>query len=255
MTSPAGRLLALTVLLGLSVAGCAPSTEPEVMAGVDECGNCRMVIDQVNQAAGYVRDRGFVPFDSPACLLARFEELRKADAPMPRAVYFADFETGEFLPSDTATFLLTSHHPTVMGGEVLVFASRDAAQGLQEHDDEVVTDWLGYRTVRGEPDRRVAVTLSQEGLDPEKVEVEKGELVEWTITAAERGGEPIEITIKGYPELDAVAIPVDGSPLSFRLLASRPGDGFPIIGGATGDVLGIVVVRGPHTADEEAEGM
>jgi hypothetical protein len=245
----------LLALLVLSLAGCSREVVPSVMAGVDDCAHCHMVIDQVNQASGYIRDRGFVTFDSPACLLARFEELRKAGETLPRAIFFADFSDGSFHSAESTTFLLTSHRPTVMGGEVLSFGSRVGAQQIHEHDDEVLTDWVGYRTARGQPDRQVVVSLGPDGLSPERIEVEKGDLVAWTITATGESPERTPVLkIKGYPEVDPVAVAAD-EPASFRLLASRPGDGFPIVEDATGEVLGVVVVRGAHTADEEAEEM
>ena len=61
------------------------------------------------------------------------------------------------------TFLLTSHRPTVMGSGVLCFGDPAAAEAAREHDDEIVTDWLGYRTARGAPDREVEVSFGPDG--------------------------------------------------------------------------------------------
>jgi hypothetical protein len=249
-----GTVLLATVALSLT--GCSREVTPAVMAGVDACAHCHMVIEQVNQASGYIRDRGFVTFDSPACLLARYEELRKAGELLPKEISFADFSDGRFHPAETTTFLLTRHLPTVMEGQVLSFGSRGAAEQIREHDDEVLTDWVGYRTARGEPDREVVVVLGPDGLSPDRIEVEKGELLAWTVTATDTSGEPaLALKIKGYPELEAVRVAPGGEPSSFRLLASRPGAGFPIVEAATEEVLGVMVVRGAHTADEEAEEM
>lgn len=243
-------------MAALLLTGCSREVVPSVMAGVDACAYCHMVIEQVNQASGYVRDRGFVTFDSPACLLARFEELRKAGEPLPKAIFFADYSDGHFHRADTTTFLLTSHLPTVMEGEVLSFGNRADAERLREHDDEILTDWIGYRTARGEPDREVFVSLGPDGLSPDRIEVDKGELIAWTVTPTDTSGErALSIKIKGYPELEAVRVGAGAEPSLFRLLASRPGAGFPIVEAATEEVLGVVVVRGAHTADEEAEGM
>ncbi len=247
----------LVFVLGAIVAsltGCSGEVTPAVAAGVDSCANCNMVIDEVNQAAGWIQGREFVTFDSPGCLLARYETLRKGGKPLPEALYFADYQDGTFHTAETATFLLTSHRPTVMGSGALTFASRAGAETVREHDDETLTDWIGYRTLRGEPDREVGLTFGPDGLSPDRVEVEKGELVVWTVFNTVEDGERT-IAIKGYPELEPVRIAPGEEPTSFRLLASRPGSGFPIVEAGADEVLGVLVVRGPHTADEEAEGM
>jgi hypothetical protein len=141
-----------------------------------------------------------------------------------------------------------------MGSGALAFGSRSAAEAAHEHEDEVVTDWIGYRTARGTPDREVEVSFGPEGMVPDRVEVEKGELVVWKVSNTAEGEERT-LSIRGYPELEAVRIPAGEEPVSFRLLASRPGSGFPIVEAGADEALGVLVVRGPHTADEEAGGM
>jgi hypothetical protein len=245
----------LVVLLGVAaLAGCSRDVTPAVTAGVDACANCNMVIDEVNQAAGWIEGGRFVTFDSPGCLLALYETRRKRGKPLPEAVYFADYEDGTFHLAEETTFLLTSHRPTVMESHVLAFRSRAAAERSREHEDENLTDWLGFRTARGQPDREIEMTLGAEGLSPDRVEVEKGELLVWSVRNTLEEGERT-IAIRGYPELAPVPIPPGDDPTSFRLLAVRPGSGFPILDEGTGETLGSMVVRGPHTADEEAEGM
>jgi hypothetical protein len=252
---PCASTLALVLgVAALSLTGCSGEVTPAVAAGVDSCANCNMVIDEVNQAAGWIQGREFVTFDSPGCLLARYEALRKGGEPLPEGLYFADYQDGTFHTAETATFLLTSHRPTVMGSGALTFGSRAGAETVREHDDETLTDWVGYRTARGEPDREVELTLGPDGLSPDRVEAEKGELVAWTVRSTVEDGERT-IAIKGYPELEPVPIAPGGELTSFRLLASRPGSGFPIVEAGADEVLGVLVVHGPHTADEEAEGM
>jgi hypothetical protein len=253
---PAGvSTLALVLsVAALSLAGCSREVTPAVAAGVDSCANCNMLIDEVNQAAGWIQGREFVTFDSPGCLLARYEALRKGGEPVPEALYFADYQDGTFHPAETATFLLTSHQPTVMGSGALTFASEAGAEEAREHDDETLTDWIGYRTARGEPDREVEVSFGPDGMVPDRVEAEKGELVVWTVRNIAEDGERT-IAIKGYPELEPVRVAPGGEPISFRLLASRPGSGFPIVEAGTDKAVGVLVVQGAHTADEEAEGM
>ena len=56
-------------------------------------------------------------------------------------------------------------------------------------------------------------------------------------------------------ELEPVSVPAGDEPARFRLLATRPGAGFPVIDTASDEPVGSLVVAGAHTADEEAEGM
>jgi hypothetical protein len=221
---------------------------------MDACANCNMVITDVNQAAGWIEDGEFVPFDSPGCLLARYETLRHSGEPLPEDLFFADYQNSFFHPAAAVSFLLSSHRNTVMGSGALAFESRAAAEAALEHEDERITDWIGYRTARGKPDREVEVTLGPDGLSPERVEVKKDELVVWTVSNTAEEGERT-LSIKGYPELDPVAIVAGEEPTSFRLLASRPGAGFPIVEAGADEALGVLVVQGPHTAEEEAGGL
>jgi hypothetical protein len=255
--NPRNRAFTPALVMGvaaLCLAACSGEVTPAVVAGVDSCANCSMVIDDVNQAAGWIEDGEFVTFDSPGCLLARYDELRQAGEPLPEDVFFADYQTSFFHPAAAVTFLLSSHRATVMEGGALAFGSEAEAEQAREHDDEVVTDWTGYRTARGTPDREVAVSVGPDGMTPERVEVDKGDVVAWTARSTAEEGERV-LAIKGYPELEPVEVPAGAEPVAFRLLASRPGAGFPIVDTGTDEVLGVLVVHGPHTADEEAEEM
>jgi hypothetical protein len=231
------------------LAGCAGEPDIEILPGLDECHECHMTIDQPNQASGYVLTREFVTFDSPGCLLRSIESLPKSERPQLADIYFADYRDGTLHSAETAAFLLTTHIPTVMGSGALTFAGRDAAEDTREHGDEVVTDWVGYRTMRGTPDVVLDVQLGPDGLVPEIIEVNKDDLVQLNVVG--RGlPNDLSFTVRGYPEAGEVVVHVGGT-VEFRLLASRPGTGFPVVA-QDGRSLGMMRVAGAHTADEEA---
>jgi hypothetical protein len=249
---PATRVIAAlaTLVPVLLLTGCNGNVTPEVVPGIDACNECGMVIDQPGQACGYFSDGEFVTFDSPACLLRSYEALRKTGTePLP-GVHVADYVSAAMHPAETSAFLLTDHRPTVMNGGVLCFADRAAAEAQRKHEDEVVTDWAGFRTARGEPDRVLEVSFGPTGMVPEIVEAAKGELVLWRAQGSglERD---LVIAVKGYPEVGSVVLPASGEPVVFRLRAERPGAGFPVVGDE-GKPLGMLKVSGAHTADEEA---
>jgi len=210
-----------------------------------------MLIDRPAQACGYVMDGEFVTFDSALCLLRRYESLAAQDRDAPVEIYFADQRDAALHRAETVTFLLTHHLPTVMDSGVVAFASRQAAEAARRHDDEVLTDWPGFQLARGVPDRVLEVTIGPAGMSPEIVQVDKGELVLWKLrgTGLEQD---LVVSVAGYPEIEAVVLPASGDEVEFRLMALRPGAGFPIVRTDSGEALGMLKVTGAHTLDEEA---
>jgi len=245
-TAP-GALAVATVLL----TACPGEVEPEISRGIDGCRECGMVIDQTEQACGYVADGEFVTFDSPTCLLKSYEARGRAGYALPGEIYFADYGDSSLHVAEEVTFLLTDHVPTVMESGALCFASREAAEAAREHEDELLTDWQGFRVARGVPDRVLEVRFDAEGMVPEVVESAKGELLLWKVRA---GGleSDISVSIKGYPEVGTVIVPASGDEVVFRMKAMRPGAGFPVVRTDTGEALGALKVIGAHTPDEEA---
>ncbi len=248
----AGVVLMSTMLGSVALLpGCTEQGTPEITAGIDACNTCNMVIDQLNQSCGFMRESRFVPFDSPACLLRAYQTLPPPDRPMAADIYFADYHDGILHESTRLSFLLTDHYQTVMNGNVICFGSHEAADSAHTHEDEIITDWPGYLTIRGEPDRTVEVTLGPDGMVPESVLVNKGEVIVWRVRGNSLQSD-LAFNIKGYPEVGTIVVPVGGEEVEFRLLASRPGAGFPLLSSEAGQVLGQLKVTGAHTSDEEA---
>lgn len=243
---------ALIAAFVIMIAGCGGEPTPRVVAGIDGCSSCGMVIDRVNEAAGWTEGGEFVPFCSPGCLLVEHDALRKSGHSPPRTVYFADYRDGSFSPGPETAFLLTDHVPTVMHGRVICFNSVVAAEEMQQYADEIVTDWTGYRVLRGVPDTVIETVFSSGGMDPEAVSAKVGDIVLWRV----RGDgleEDIRWTIRGYPEVDPPIVASSGEATETRFLATRPGAGFPIEDPATGKPLGMLKVGGSHTADEAVQ--
>jgi len=244
--------LAVIAAFCVLVAGCGGEPKPEIMAGIDGCASCGMVIDRVNEAAGWIDGGDFVPFCSPGCLLAEHDALRKSGQAPPGAVFLADYRDGTFSPAVETTFLLTDHVPTVMNARVICFKSVVAADDMRQHDDEVVTDWTGYRVLRSEPDTVIETVFGPGGMDPEVVMANKGDIVLWR-ASGEALEEDLIWTIKGYPEIEPATVAASGGDMELRFMATRPGAGFPIENISGGEPLGMLRVSGAHTADEAAQ--
>ena len=238
------------VLAASVLSGCRGEVELGVVAGLDACHRCNMVIDQVNQACGYIEDDRLVVFDSPVCLLGRYEEFRNSRASIPVQIFFADYNDGLWHPAKSTAFLHTDHIPTIMNAGVVAFGSSEAAEEMRRHPDEKVTDWIGFQTVRGTPNRVVAVLFSDNAMVPDTVELEKGDLGELRMKG-DALAEDLTIAVTGYPETGEVTVPASGEEVGLRILALRPGSGFPVIDVSGGRALGRVKVSGAHTLDEE----
>jgi hypothetical protein len=243
------KCTAVLLLIG-SLAACQGDVELGVVAGLDACQRCNMVIYNVNQACGYIEDGELVVFDAPVCLLGSYEEFRARGMPAPSQVYFADNRDGKWNPAESTTFLFTELIPTVMEAGVVCFGSSEAAETARQHPDEIVTDWTGYQTARGTPTVIAIVVFGADGMFPEMIEVQKGDLVLWKVKSTQLEDDLL-ISITGYDEVGSVAIPASGEEVSFRLLAIRPGSGFPVVNAQSGEALGRMRVSGAHTLDEE----
>jgi len=245
-----GQVAMLVAVCSLTF-GCGGEVTPEVVAGIDGCSHCGMVIDRVNEACGWVYDGDFVSFCSPGCLRAKSDARRRSEEPLPQPIVFADYRDGGFTASEDTSFLLTDHVPTVMNARVICFSSVDAANEMRQHDDEIVTDWIGYRIRRGEPDRVIKTVFTPGGMDPEAVTVSLGDIVLWRVSGNGLD-EDLVWAIKGYPEVGRTIVPAAGDAVEIRFMATRPGAGFPIEDPDVGQPLGMLKVSGAHTADEAA---
>ncbi len=249
MTRIAGVSALLPLVLLASLLACGRPGTPEVAAGIDGCEECGMVISDVRQAAVLECGARFESYCSPGCMLEAFEALEHTEP--PSRVFVADNASGAFVEAKDAAFLLTTHRPTVMGGAVLAFADEGAADALREHPDELVCDWDEYRRRRGTPDRTLSALVGAAGLEPSVLLAEKGELVALSLRTAEEG-ESFELSLGGYPELGSVVVSDPTNPVEWRVLAVRPGAGFPVRAAGHASPLGMLKVGGAHTADEAA---
>ena len=60
------------------------------------------------------------------------------------------------------------------------------------------------------------------------------------------------IFLKGYEEMKLIGIKAGGAPVKVRMLADKPGAGFPFVRISDNQIIGMVKVTGAHTTDEEA---
>ena len=209
-----------------------------------------MNIDQVNHASGMVVGGEFLTYDSPKCMLRHIESLPKSFVIRDSDIYLADYNTSALVSADSLVMVLTNHVPTVMNGQVVCFSSTDAADSFSAYDDEVVTDWIGFQTLRGNPDLIVEASLSPVGMQPDLIEAEKGNLLLLRLAyEPELAGKVL--SVRGYSNMAALTLPDADEMVEIRLLLTLPGAGFPIVD-ETGFSYGMIRVAGAHT-DEEGQ--
>ncbi len=234
----------------LTMQNCNTNEKPAILADVDNCLQCGMVISQVNQGCGYISNNEFKTFCSPTCLLNKYQSTEKPGRPAATQVYFADYPTTDLLQADSVMFLLTKHITTVMNSGVLTFKEVDIASSFSKHEDEIITNWRGFQMIRGKADKKVEVHVSPEGIKPQVILLSKDDIVEWIFMPTEPGFRD-SIQLKGYEEMTNIEIPAGGESVVIRMLADKPGEGFPIIRLSDNSTLGMVKVIGAHTSDEE----
>lgn len=135
-------VLAAALALAAACAGGPPEPEPIVL-DEDACAYCRMAISQREFAAELVTRQGRVEtFDDAGCLAAW---LRAHGRPEGAAVFVADYRSGEWLPAEAATFVVSPALPTPMRSGLGAFAGPAAAAAAAA---ELGGETAGWEQVR-----------------------------------------------------------------------------------------------------------
>jgi hypothetical protein len=209
-----------------------------------------MVITETNQSCGYFHEDNFATFCSPICLLTEYEYVRKEKTGVKNLIYFTDYESRQFIRSDSTYFLVTNSLPTVMNSGVLTFQSEERAQSLMKKSDEFVTNWKKYQLLAGKPDKIIKVKLNNDSMDPNVFVIKKNHFIQLDIKNMDQlNGK--SLIIKGYEEMGTFRFMKEESYLSVKLIADKPGSGFPIILEGIQQPVGMIKVEGAHTLDEE----
>ena len=111
----------------LSLAACAEKGPQEITIGKDQCDNCKMTISEPKYATQLLTEKGRVyKFDDIACL--RDYEATNPENTGNATVYVADFPSGKFVESSTATFIKGGQIISPMGGNTQAYSDKAAAE-------------------------------------------------------------------------------------------------------------------------------
>jgi copper chaperone NosL len=135
-------LLSLFVIL-LLAAGCDQTLQP-IEYGKDDCHWCSMRIMDPKFGAEAITEKGRTyKFDSGECLLHYLNETETKHSHL----VVTNFESAEqFLPAETAWFLVSESMPSPMGGYLNAFASAQIAKKYQSKSGGELFNWEAIKT-------------------------------------------------------------------------------------------------------------
>lgn len=230
-------------ILALALTACQMKVEPGIDAGIDECENCTMIIQDVDQGAVAIDvNEELHTFCSPVCLIKEFDKLKEAGAVPSWHSYLFDHADNTAIPAPGA-FIVHGDFHTAMGYGLLAFHTKESADEFAgEVSGEIVT-WNDLRLNHEGPD--ISVELSSENIQqPDTYEAMRGEIV-YVLYKNDFNIEET-ITLSGY-DFELTTQPRSTGNGAF--VADKPGQGFAFQKG-DGAILGMLFVGGDHTTEE-----
>lgn len=121
------ELSSFMVIAGMAACRQSVNTEepPGIIIGQDVCDQCGMLIGDDRFAAAYWTAEGEARrFDDIGGMLACYHNHGEDVA----RFWVHDFDTGEWLPADLATFIIDPEQQTPMGYGIIAFTDAEQAQ-------------------------------------------------------------------------------------------------------------------------------
>lgn len=133
------KKLILFVLLSSLFIGCSIEAKP-INYGSDACDFCKMTIVAQIHGAEIVTDKGKVyKFDAIECMIDFKNEMSKEQ---PQLFLTNHYHTPkELIAAENATFLISQNLPSPMGEFITAFASKEAAEKIQQELDGKLYTW------------------------------------------------------------------------------------------------------------------
>ena len=120
-----GKLLLASSIIVL--AACAETGPQEIAVGKDQCDNCKMTISEPKYATQLITEKGrLYKFDDISCL--KDYETSNTESTTNSKTYVADFPSGKFIESSTATFIKGGDIKSPMGGNTQAYQDKAAAE-------------------------------------------------------------------------------------------------------------------------------
>ena len=111
----------------MAVVSCSKSGPQEILSGKDQCENCKMTITDTKYATQLVTEKGRnYKFDDITCM--QDYSVSNTEAAKNAKTYVADFPSGQFFDSSTATFIQGGSIKSPMGGNIQAYKEKSAAE-------------------------------------------------------------------------------------------------------------------------------
>ena len=136
----------VALLVTTLLSGCAEPAPRALVAGVDGCADCLMVIDASGYGAEIVTRTGKVlTFDSSECMTSHLAGLDPADV---HSLWVVDFSNPEALvPAESAFYLVSPTLGSPMGLGITAFGRAQDRDGAVNAFGGDPMDWDGIRTL------------------------------------------------------------------------------------------------------------
>lgn len=233
----------LAIVCAIFIAGCQMKVEPGINAGIDECENCSMIIQEVDQGAVAIDNQEEIhTFCNPVCLIYETNKLKKEGILPAWKIYLFDHENKAPIYSGDA-HVVQGDFRTAMGFGLLAFTSYDKAADFTNENSGEVIGWDDLRLQYETPDLEIRLN-SRNSDEPEVCEAKKGNIV--AVFYGNNSSSMEKLKLTGY-EFELTAEPEEEVKRSF--IADKPGRGFAFEE-SDGTVIGMFVVEGDHTSEE-----
>jgi len=144
------RATALTTVLLLAHAGCTEPAPRPLLAGVDGCADCLMILDADGHGAEIVMRTGKIhTFDSAECMVNHLLTSAAPDA--VHSTWVTDFSNPtELVPAESAYYLVSSTLGSPMGLGITAFARAQDRDGATHAFGGEPRDWEGVKALVAE---------------------------------------------------------------------------------------------------------
>lgn len=120
-----GRLLLASSVIFL--AACSETQPQEINVGKDQCDNCKMTISEPKYATQLITEKGrLYKFDDINCM--EDYEVSNSETTGNAKTYVADFPSGKFVQSNTATLIKGGAIKSPMGGNTQAYQDKAVAE-------------------------------------------------------------------------------------------------------------------------------
>lgn len=126
-------------ILMLFLAACSIEPQP-INYGSDACHFCKMNIVDNQHAAQFITSKGkCYKFDAIECMLNHMKGFN--EVPIDMSLICDYSKPGNLIDAETATFLVSQHIPSPMGGFLSGFSSEEAAISMQKEATGELFTW------------------------------------------------------------------------------------------------------------------